>query len=271
MTTPKDLTGLKFNRLIVIGLDSIKHGTQRHWRCQCECGNETVVYGSRLTTGYVVSCGCYRKEKVAELKRADLVGQRFGRLVVQSLDRVEDNTCYWLCICDCGGTSSISSYILSSGKKQSCGCLRRELARANAIKRNTKHGKTGTKVWLSWSSMLERCNDTSHKAYGDYGGRGITVCDRWLEFNNFYEDMGEPPSDKHSIDRIDNNKGYYLENCRWATCKEQSNNRRSNRELTINGKSQTVAQWAEELNINYYTLYYRITNDLDPISGKRYK
>lgn len=274
----KDLTGNKYNRstrcttegrLTVLNLDSIRYGTQRFYKCLCDCGNETVVNGSRLSNNRTVSCGCYRKEVVSALKRDNLEGQRFGRLVVQNLDKVIDKSCYWHCICDCGNTKSTLGYNIKSGSTQSCGCIQKEIARESAKSLNTTHGMTDTKVWECWSSMIARCNRLSHHAYPDYAGRGITVCSEWLEFTNFYRDIGNPPTDDHSIDRIDNNKGYYLENCRWATTREQGNNRRNNHLLEIRGRTQTIGEWAHELDINYQTLYYRVKHNLDPLTRQR--
>lgn len=113
----KDLTGNRYNRLKVLELQSIRHGTQRFYRCLCDCGNEIIVYGSRLTNNKVVSCGCYRKEKASQLKLINREGQRFGRLVVQSLDKISGNKSYWHCKCDCGNTKSIAGHSLKSGKK----------------------------------------------------------------------------------------------------------------------------------------------------------
>lgn len=265
----KDLTGNRYNRLKVLELQSIRHGTQRFYRCLCDCGNEIIVYGSRLTNNKVVSCGCYRKEKASQLKLINREGQRFGRLVVQSLDKISGNKSYWHCKCDCGNTKSIAGHSLKSGKTRSCGCIQKEYVREKARKLNTTHGKAYSKAYMCWGYMIYRCTNPNHKSYSEYGGRGITVCDRWLDFTNFYKDMGDPPTENHSIDRIDNNKGYYLENCRWATTKEQSNNRRNNHLLGIDGRSQTIGNWASELNINYQTLYYRVKHNLDPVTGER--
>jgi hypothetical protein len=267
--TFKDLTGNKYNSLTVLGLDSIKHKTQRFYKCLCDCGSEIIVYGSRLTTNRILSCGCHMKETIPNRKRDNLEGQRFGRLIVQNVNRLGSRGRYWQCLCDCGNTKFIVGYDLKSGKTQSCGCIQKEKARESAKNRNTTHGMTHTKVWECWVSMVQRCTNPNRQCYRHYGGRGINICDEWLEFSNFYKDMGNPPTEEHSVDRIDNNKGYYLENCRWATSKEQSNNRRNNHLLEIEGRSQTIGEWAQELNVNYQTLYYRVKNQLDPLTGRR--
>ena len=121
-----------------------------------------------------------------------------------------------------------------------------------------KHGMKDTPEWRVWASLRGRCNSQTHKAYHNYGDRGITVCERWESFENFLEDMGERPSSKHSIDRIDNDGPYSPENCRWATRNEQNRNKRTNRLLTHGGKTLCLAAWAEELSINYMTLLGRL-------------
>ncbi len=122
------------------------------------------------------------------------------------------------------------------------------------------HGLSGTPEHKIWKGITKRCYNPKCAQYDDYGGRGIGMCDRWqgpAGFTNFLSDMGPRPSPKHSIDRIDNNKGYGPENCRWATRSEQARNKRNNRMFTINGKTQTISAWCEELNLKYHTVYGR--------------
>lgn len=150
----------------------------------------------------------------------DLTGQRFGRWQVIRRGENKDNRVAWWCECDCGNTGTIDTRRLVRGMSKSCGCLARDV--------NTRHGhnKQGNRSpeYTSWHQMKQRCLNPNDKRFHDYGGRGITVCDRWMNFNNFLEDMGKKPSPRHSIDRIDNDGGYEPNNCKWSDDYEQQRN-----------------------------------------------
>ena len=124
-------------------------------------------------------------------------------------------------------------------------------------KNGLKHGMRNTPTYNSWCGLKKRCLNPSHPAYHRYGGRGITICKRWLTFENFYADMGDRPRGM-TLDRKNNNKGYCKSNCRWATREEQANNRKNGRLITYKSRTQTIAQWAKELNINYTTIWARL-------------
>lgn len=160
-------------------------------------------------------------------KIKDLTGLTFGRLkVVGMAPREKGKRLSWVCICECGKTTHSMGHNLASGSKKSCGCLVME----NPPPSPVTHGASGTPEHNSWRGMIDRCYQSSGASFHLYGKRGIKVCDRWREsFNNFLEDMGARPSPKHSIDRIDGDKGYSKENCRWATASVQSANRRPTR------------------------------------------
>lgn len=127
----------------------------------------------------------------------------------------------------------------------------------------TKHGMSNTPIYAVWSSMMQRCLDINFAQYSDYGDRGITVCDKWKSFNEFYKDMGNQPEGM-TLERIDNTKGYYKDNCKWATRKEQANNRRTNRLITYRGKTQSLALWVDELGLNYYRVKKRLNLNWTP-------
>lgn len=187
----------------------------------------------------------------------DITGQRFGKLIVICLsnNRMHGKLSYD-CICDCGQSKSISGNSLIQGKTKSCGCLQKE--HPNGLRHGFATQKNRLREYNIWQGMKTRCYTKSSTSYHNYGALGITVCKEWLnDFPKFLSDMGKCPSG-YSIDRIDSTKGYYKENCRWATRIEQNNNARSNRNITYNGQTKTLINWARELNIRYRLLYYRI-------------
>jgi hypothetical protein len=192
----------------------------------------------------------------------DLTGQRFERLlVVRFAGRTAKDLIVWECLCDCGKTCFHTSNGLRSkverSRRRSCGCLGPDVTR----ERSTTHGKTRTPEYHTWRSMIERCENPNATGFDRYGGRGITICDRWRKsFESFLEDVGERPEKDMQLDRIDNDGNYEPGNCRWATMKEQANNRRKRKpRLTIafNGHEKTIPQWAEFLGISVSTIYLR--------------
>lgn len=190
----------------------------------------------------------------------DLSGKRFGRLVAtESVGKIKKSYS-WRCLCDCGNNFVTQGIRLRLGITKSCGCLKKQRGKENFDK--TIHGYACkgklSPTWVSWQSMLSRCNNKNAKGFERYGGRGIRVCERWLKFENFLLDMGERQKGK-TIDRIDVNGNYEPENCRWASIMEQCNNKRSNRFLLLNGSKITVAEASRKYGINYETLISRIT------------
>jgi hypothetical protein len=183
--------------------------------------------------------------------------KRFGRLTViyKGIARKRHST--WMCRCDCGATKEIRTSLLLQQITKSCGCIAKEVTRAKM----TTHGRSKDKmdgVYTIWQGMRQRCFDSNCAAYPRYGGRGISVCDRWQYFTKFSEDMGPRPSVKHSVDRIDNDCGYYPENCRWATKKEQQRNRRDNVTIKYEGAVITLMEASELAGASYYRAYARL-------------
>lgn len=188
------------------------------------------------------------------MRSIDIIGRKFGKLTVYAFYKVSVSPCgsknsMWSCECECGNKVNVLANSLKSGNTTSCGC--------NQIAIRTKHGKVNTGTYTSWTNMKSRCLHKSTKLYKNYGGRGIKVCDRWLDFNNFLSDMGERPNGK-SLDRIDVNKDYDPSNCRWASVFEQANNTTRNHNITFNGISKTLTQWANELDISTAALTKRL-------------
>jgi len=176
----------------------------------------------------------------------DITGQKFGRLLTISPAYSKNDRWYWNFLCDCGNKTTKNGKDVRAGHTKSCGCQR--------LNPDIKtHGMTKSPTYKSWCKIKERCNNPKVINYPRYGGRGITVCDRWVNsFENFYADMGERPANT-SIDRIDNSGNYEPFNCRWASLKTQANNARSNRIIEYHGESHTLSEWCDIKGINYNT------------------
>jgi hypothetical protein len=178
-----------------------------------------------------------------------MIGSRFGRLTVLSDGGLVGRNRVYKCKCDCGTEKIIHKVSLLSKSTISCGCATRE--------RMTTHGMSNTKVFKIWVGMKKRCNrNTIGSKY--YKDKGITYDPNWNSFEKFYKDMGDPPTDKHELDRKNSDGIYCKNNCKWSTRTEQMNNMSCNVHLTFEGKTQTIAEWAREKNINYSTLTARL-------------
>lgn len=174
----------------------------------------------------------------------DLVGKRFGRLLVVAASPTSHRGTV-TCLCDCGNTIQVFVSRISTGHKSSCGCFR--------------DGRRQTPEYGVWCNIIQRCENPKSSHFEYYGGRGIGICQAWRKsFPTFLMDVGERPSPDHQIERIDTNKGYEPGNCRWATRKEQMNNTRRNRRLTLNGETLTVPQWNERLRFKHGVIFQRI-------------
>lgn len=192
-------------------------------------------------------------------KFIDLTNKKYGRLTVLSKAKGEREPSgrirtMWNCKCDCGNNVIVSSNHLRTGHTKSCGCI------------TNKHGMFGTRIYKIWDSMKYRCFNKNHNQYHNYGGRGITVCDEWLEFIPFYEwAMANGYSDNLTLDRKDVNGNYCPENCRWADDITQHNNTRKNRYIEFEGETHTLAEWARIKGMKYVTLNTRINKYHWPI------
>lgn len=249
MSKTKDLTGLKFGRLLVV--KKLKIEPKRiHWECLCDCGNKTIVETSQLKRGRTQSCGCLAREKTSQRCLSDLTGQRFGKLTVIKKSSQIGEPVKWECLCDCGNTTFVTTRNLKKGNTKSCGCLK------------LKHGLTQTRIYRIWKDMKQRCYNPNNKFYNNYGGRGIKICNEWYnDVNVFYNwAVNNGYNDSLEIDRINNNCGYSPENCRWITHQEQQYNKRSNRLVEYNGELKPLMTWVKELGLDYHKVNLRLLN-----------
>lgn len=179
----------------------------------------------------------------------DITGQRYDRLVAvrQTTERTQSGGVKWLFRCDCGSEKVIAANSVRSGMVKSCGCMAKP------------HGMTGTRLYNIWVDMRQRCQNENYTDFHLYGGRGIRVCEEWQQFLPFYDwAMASGYQDNLSVDRKDVNGNYEPQNCRWATAKEQANNTRKNRLVTINGKAKSIDEWCKQYGISKASVYRRV-------------
>ena len=258
--------GDRFGRLIVKGSAESKFDSRgqavRRWLMLCDCGVEKIVAHSNLRNGSTMSCGC-----VSRRHDSVVVGARFERWTVLREappalvgSRKRKISC-WVVRCDCGTERTVHANSLVVGGTRSCGCLRAELSRSRT-KHGGAHADAVSHEYASWMGAKGRCFNKSNPKYPSYGGRGITVCERWLGeqgFANFLTDMGRRPGLDYSLDRFPDNDGNYEPgNCRWATRKEQARNRRDSRRLSVEGVCLTIAEWAEKLEVPVGKIHARL-------------
>ena len=265
MPAPKDQTGRRFGRLTVQRLSGREFG-RRSYECICDCGTVVTKLSSALLKSECRSCGCLRIEACRLLGTTvrkgtgrklenDLSGLTFGNWLVLHRSNHRGKSVQWACECACGTKRDVASGSLlhATHPTRSCGCLaRREVSRAAST-----HRKSQTRAYSIWSGMKQRCNNPRNAGWLLYGGRGITYSSEWAHFEHFLRDLGEP-SVGQSLDRIDPNGPYSRDNCRWATMKQQCNNRRSNVRVTVDGLTMTIAEWANVNGaVSAATMYYR--------------
>lgn len=192
--------------------------------------------------------------------KIDLTGMKFGRLTVESFAFAKKGNNYWNCVCDCGEIKQVPTGSLTRGHTTSCGCFKKEQANKSNKKRMTTHGERYTRLYSIWADIKKRCLNPNSINYSNYGGRGITICDEWINdytsFSTWAKDNGY--SEDLEIDRIDVNGNYEPSNCRWVTRKVNSNNKRKNRKITINGATKTLSEWVDCYSLDYKVVQSRL-------------
>lgn len=187
----------------------------------------------------------------------DLIGQKFGRLTVLEKSQTKRK---WICRCDCGNILEAYGYDIKSGHTKSCGCYRREKLKDLYTTHNHSQCRNGKphKLYQVWHSMTQRCCNSNSAPYDRYGGRGIRVCQRWLKYENFLEDMGKDWEEGLTIERIDNDGNYEPSNCKWVTQKQQTRNTSRNKYITYKGETKSLGEWVEILGQPYNRIYKRL-------------
>lgn len=205
--------------------------------------------------------------------KLDLTGQRYGKLTVIKPGESINGHTRWLCVCDCGKEAIVTTSHLRNGSTKSCGCFQ-DYARRNRPSQYHPKDVRNRRLYQIWYSMCRRCNDKTHKGYHRYGGRGISVCSDWNQYESFARwALSHEYDESLTIDRIDNDGNYEPNNCRWVTIKKQLSNTCRNRFETINGETKTVTEWAEEYGVNANTVLTRMSKGisiLDALTMKPY-
>ncbi len=253
--------GIQINDLTVIKkgrVDITKSGHKmQRWVCKCKCGRIVEILERGLKSGKAKNC----KECYAE----DLTGMQFGNFTVigRAPDYIRKNgkhTRRWECKCVCGNTRFLTKTALKNGIQKSCGCIKPIMIIGTKVGNGVIHGDSHKRLHNTWLGMKARCFNKNEPRYKWYGERGIIVCDEWkhdyLAFKEWALNNGY--SEELTIDRIDNNKGYSPDNCRWVDVKTQQNNRRSNRFITAFNETHTLMQWSEITGINSNAISRRI-------------
>lgn len=220
MGKKNDLAGQRFGYLIAERENGRSKNGNILWFCACDCGGRVTASADALRFNKKRDCGCRNLRKVHD---REMIGQKFGRLLIIRRALPDGDQARWECLCDCGNVVTVRGGPLRGGHTRSCGC-----------KNATTHGMSKTSLYRNWSDMKRRCLDPKNKAYSYYGGRGITVCSPWRRsFEEFYRDVGDKPGPEYTLDRIDSDGNYEPNNIRWATPQEQRDNKKF-RSLSFN-------------------------------------
>lgn len=254
--------GSRFGKLSILTGDWIGNGARRKIRCVCDCGAEKDVAIADLRAGKTTSCGCYKREWQED--RYPLpIGQKFNKLTVLRSAGHQGRGRMVEAQCECGNVTTANIDNIRNGHTTSCGC-QKILSGIERAKHGHSRNGSRSRTYSIYRDMRTRCENPNYKEFYLYGGRGITVCDRWKQgYEFFLADMGEcPPGMTLERDRV--NDGYSPENCRWATPAEQSVNKRNNVFIEYEGRRQTVSQWASELGLNAGRMYYGVKQGWPP-------
>lgn len=242
-----DLSGMVFGELTVLRFDGYYKRNPK-WLCKCSCGKVISVFENGLKCGKSTHCG--------SPIHTEIIGKRFGRLTVlpEIQERKNNSMRKYLCRCDCGNYTWVTSTNLTSGNTRSCGCLSKEMI--HTLSR--KHGMSQTRIYNIWRKMISRCEKEYDNCYKRYGAVGISVCEEWHNFENFYKwSMENGYNDHMTIDRINGQGNYEPSNCRWVSYKVQANNLKTNIIVEYKGEQKTLSQWADDYGIPYKTLHQR--------------
>jgi hypothetical protein len=260
--------GTRYGNLILVE-EVHAPGERRQFRCQCDCGEQTVVTLKALKNGNTRSCGCLRR--LQHVRMPPPIGETFGFLEVLEESGDIGNDRGMRCRCRCGTIVIVRLSALRSENTRSCGCWQRKLASDLPRKYLSTHGLSKTRFYKRWMGIIQRCADPNYSSYPNYGAKGIRVCDRWRKFENFAEDMLQAFNDhvaEHgvkntTIDRINSRGNYEPSNCRWATYKVQLRNRSCTRLIEWKGESHTLMEWAEITGISFDVLAARFRKGWD--------
>ncbi len=252
-----DLVGKKIGKLTIMKRLPMKK-SYVEYECLCDCGNTIIKAHTNLVSTVGEKCCSNCKTPKVE----DISGKRFGRLTaIKYIGKSKGKQTLWECKCDCGNIAIVHHQNLKSGHTSSCGCYNSEVA----SEREKEHGQSGTRLYNIWHDMIYRCYNGNHRSYKDYGGKGIIVCNEWKDdfeaFRNWAIENGY--KENLSIDRIDSDKNYCPENCRWATDIQQANNTSRNLIFTVDGCTDTLANLCRKYNIPYTLAHSRIYRNWD--------
>lgn len=259
MNRRADHSGEIFNKWTVIKRVADGPRQASRYLFRCECGTERDMLFSIVAQGKVTDCGCTRPHHVR-------IGQVFTRWTIIGEPVLHGKRARIKCRCQCGTERDVDRSNLLQGLSQSCGCLKEEIT----SKLMSTHGATVNRLtpeYVAWCCMRRRCKNPNEPGYHNYGGRGISVCERWDSFENFLKDVGLRPTPNHSIDREDNSGNYEPGNVKWSTRTEQNRNTRRCHYITANGMTKTITEWSEITGLARKTIRDRINSGLDTESA----